>query len=406
MNRRLPVPAVMVAVALGGLVGCSSSDFNTPDKLNKTRILAIQADPPQPTTGASTTLRALVYRPGEVQDASISDTAPSPDLAVDQAVVDVPDGGAEGDAGATDTGTTPTMVPTGAPPSTQGFSWSWCPLPTSSGNGYACPVDQAGFDRLYAALGLGTSAPSLNLGTGDTATLTNPFPAPLLKAICDRDFKDYPALQVVFGSNSDGAESSFACTNRGQVSPDDNPKHAVYTFWDYPVTVRLDVANDPSLAAVEMVYLPTDDSLDINHNPVVGGVTITVPADAATGNVPRNTHVPMLLHMDASAAEPLPYADATHRLFPGLKFIGKYYDALNISWFAEAGDFGANEVGGSRTGYSPDLGDEFNKAVENFWTLPKYVDYAKNQAELIVVVRDGRGGVTWTSTVAPLEATP
>jgi hypothetical protein len=418
MNRRL---AFIAAVALGGLAGCSSSEFNTPDKLNKTRILAIQADPPQPVAGASTTLRALVYRPGEVKDASISDTALAADVAVDQAgPVEISDAGTLDDGGALATQTPSVISPTApmpaAPvPSTQGFTWSWCPLPTTSANGYACPVDQAGFDRLYAALGLGSSAPSLSLGTGDTATLINPFPAPLLKALCNRDFKDYPALRVLFGSEAGGeADAGFACTKRATVGSAENP---VYTFWDYPVTVRLDVAGTPNLAAVETVYLPTDDSLAANQNPTVNGVSITLPVDAATGNLPRNVRVPLLLQMNASAAELKPYKDAAGRLFPGQPYIEighkkddppieNDYEALNISWFNEAGDFGDDHQGGSRTGYSPNLRDEFSKAVDNFWTLPKRADYEKDTAGLVVVVRDSRGGVTWTRTVATLEATP
>jgi hypothetical protein len=78
-----------MAAALLALVACSPSGFNTPTLLNKVRILAIQADPPQPALGASTTLSALVYQPPPSADA--------------------------GTAGA----------------SVTGYSWSWCPLATS-----------------------------------------------------------------------------------------------------------------------------------------------------------------------------------------------------------------------------------------------------------------------------------
>jgi len=59
---RRTTSTVMAGVALA-LLACSRSDFNTPTLLNKPRILAIQAEPPQPALGASTTLRALVYQP-------------------------------------------------------------------------------------------------------------------------------------------------------------------------------------------------------------------------------------------------------------------------------------------------------------------------------------------------------
>ena len=48
--RRTTLP-VIAGVALA-LLACSRSDFNTPTLLNKPRILAIQAEPPQPALGA------------------------------------------------------------------------------------------------------------------------------------------------------------------------------------------------------------------------------------------------------------------------------------------------------------------------------------------------------------------
>src|ERR1039457_3106835 len=50
------------------LLGCGNRNFNRPDLLNEPRILAIQAEPPQPTVGTSTTLRALVYQPPVTSD--------------------------------------------------------------------------------------------------------------------------------------------------------------------------------------------------------------------------------------------------------------------------------------------------------------------------------------------------
>jgi hypothetical protein len=55
-------------------------------------------------------------------------------------------------------------------------------VPTSADNGFECPIDQAGFDQM---LGLGPGqAPSLDLGIGETATLTNLFPPETLAALC------------------------------------------------------------------------------------------------------------------------------------------------------------------------------------------------------------------------------
>ena len=58
------MPKTTFLLAALALLGCGNRNFNRPDLLNEPRILAIQAEPPQPTIGASTTLHALVYQPG------------------------------------------------------------------------------------------------------------------------------------------------------------------------------------------------------------------------------------------------------------------------------------------------------------------------------------------------------
>jgi hypothetical protein len=80
---------ILLASALA-LLGCGNRNFNRPDLLNEPRILAVQAEPPQPSVGTSTTLRALVYQPPGTSD-----------------------GGACANANAAPT-----------------YAWSWCPLPT------------------------------------------------------------------------------------------------------------------------------------------------------------------------------------------------------------------------------------------------------------------------------------
>jgi len=132
----------MAGVALA-LLACSRSDFNTPTLLNKPRILAIQAEPPQPALGASTTLRALVYQPP------------------------LGDGGT---AGVT-------------------YSWSWCPLPMSATDPSQCPIDQAVASQLFASL---PGVPALDLGSGETATFTNSFPASMLASLARRSWTRFP----------------------------------------------------------------------------------------------------------------------------------------------------------------------------------------------------------------------
>jgi hypothetical protein len=367
------------------LLACSSRDFNTPALLSKPRILAIQAEPPQPALGASTTLRPLVYLP--------------PPSSVD--------------------GGNATMIVTG-------YSWSWCPLATSSSNDYACPIGQDAGDSLLPGL------PSLDLGTGETATFTNPFPASVLGALCNGNLDAIPGLAAVassMGSVAAGGGLTFNCTIAG-----------------FPITVRLTVtlalhtsAGDlpvGDLPAVFTVYLPINDAIAPNVNPVVGGISAYLSLsdavgtnlsqavdggavdnsghrldEAGTPQLVRNTTVTLLLDMPLSDSELLP---DPNQVLPSidpnnpnsvLGPKGSDTERLYVDWFAEGGDFSEDgAVGGITTsflGMDPnDAISPFGAASENYWNIPKLEDYSADRARVIVVVRDSRGGVTWTSGVA------
>ncbi len=377
------------------LLNCSNRNFNTPQSLNVPRVLAIQAEPPQPKVGEATTLQALVYLP--------------------------PD----------DPGENAT------------YTWSWCPLPTSSNNGYKCPIDEAAFGQIYASLGLGTP-PSFALGTGRTATFVNPFPAALLTKLCGDPFSVLPGADAgARASQPDGGS---------QISTD-------CLVVGYPITVYLsiDATSTGKLDAVFFVNLPTDDSVPGNQNPVVGGVQASwkdapdgggtpddggaqsddggeaaldagqavdsgqSPIDAAgivvdppkgsdgvvldeafSTTLPRQVRVLLHLQLPPASSETLTAAQAAvepnHRVS----------ERLDVAWFAEAGDFGDDGEGGHRTGFMgfpADVDSPFSGATDNKWTLPKSEDYKGDTTRLKVIVRDNRGGVNWTEATARIETT-
>lgn len=73
-----------------------------------------------------------------------------------------------------------------------------------------------------------------------------------------------------------------------------------------------------------------------------------------------------------------------------------------MSWYDECGDFGANGLGGRRTGYLGDpsnANSTFENATQNTWNIPKD-GCASDYPRMIVVVRDNRGGVAWTDGAA------
>jgi hypothetical protein len=337
---------------MGGVLlalGCDA-EFDPDYQLKKARVLALQAEPPQPQVGASTTLRALLYLPDQ--------EAPS-------------------------------------------YRWSWCPAPTVAENGFACPIDQAGFE---AFLGLPAGqAPSLDLGTGETAVLTNIFAPDMLAKLC--------AGQLDGASADVGADVGlWTCASAG-----------------FPITVRMEFQTpamaqaDPNhwLPSVFKIFLPTDATQPGNQNPVLGSLATIAPEpgqeldDAASATLARNLEYKLRLAMEASVSET--FRGWTRDSLGGFVkdtnnnyVIGQVQEIINLKWYVEGGDLGNDTVEGDDTGLNPyaSIPQPLTNATDNFWKTPKLDDYPKERARIIVVARDDRGGVGWTSAAVTLGAQP
>jgi hypothetical protein len=459
-RRAKPVVAYAFASAVA-LLGCGNNNFNTPQLLKTPRVLAIQAEPPQPSFGTSTTLRALVYQPPVHSDAATC-------AGVDSAAQ---------------------------------YQWSWCPVPTSSSDGYKCHLQQAELDALAQQLGL-DQAPQLDpatgevdLGSGETATLTNPFPAQILDGLCTGAIDLSPRTDAGTSSatSDSGRVAMFNCDQDQSGQP----------RFGYPVTITLRYTPPcgsppqdnfgPTLTTVFTVLLPRDDSTPGNQNPIVGGIQATwtgapdggaaavdvqtdevspaeidagaefdagessvdaenlldaglaidsseasptadaaeLPAttiapkygvlldDAFTTTVPRQARIKLHAQIPPASSEDLPPAQAdafdtanNPNLKPdgaGRTLARRTSERLNLRWYTEAGDFGSDGEGGYRTGFlgrPEDIDSPFSGATDNAWTAPKSEDYVDRTARLIVVVTDNRGGVTWTTGSARLELKP
>jgi hypothetical protein len=75
-------------------------------------------------------------------------------------------------------------------------------------------------------------------------------------------------------------------------------------------------------------------------------------------------------------------------------------ETLLVSWFAELGD-----LHGTRTLFIDGV-ESLADAATDKWTPPAVREDARPTSRLIVVVRDDRGGVGWSSAAASLEPTP
>jgi hypothetical protein len=197
---------------------------------------------------------------------------------------------------------------------------------------------------------------------------------------------------------------SFACTVAG-----------------FPITVKLVVhtlPGDPTgdLPAVFNVYLPINDSIPANQNPLVSNISVTVNGSdyqldqVGSQGILYNASVPVVIGMDQDSSEPLPDPNLVLPPDPNtyLPPNDNPSERLDISWYAECGDFGGNGLGGRRTGYlgnPTDPNATFDTALHNTWNIPKPEDYTRTLARITVVVRDNRGGVKWVSGVVQLGNT-
>jgi hypothetical protein len=372
---RRTTSTVMAGAALA-LVACSPSGFNTPTLLNKPRILAIQAEPPQPTLGASTTLRALVYQP----------------------------------PASTDGGTAVSVT----------YSWSWCPLPMSATDPSQCPIDQVAANELFAGI---PGVPPLDLGRARPQPSRIPSRPRCWPRFARRNWTrslPWPPPQRAWAGSPRNGSLDFGCTIAG-----------------FPITVKLvvtvtAVGQPPSeppatYPAIFNVFLPVNDSVQWrNTNPVLkSGISVTIDGvldqldQAGTQGILRNFDTPVSIDMDLSNSEPLP--DPNQVLPPPATQDPKDHnnpylppnvtdrERLNVYWFAECGDFGSDSQGGPRTGYlGGDPNDPiapFSAALHNTWNVPTLDGYAGDSARIIVVVHDSRNGVTWTSGVVHLGDT-
>jgi hypothetical protein len=421
------------------LVACGNRDFNKPSLLNEPRILAVKAEPPQPSAGVTTTLSTLLYQPENLK---------------------------------------PGQCPN---PVTTTSKWSWCPMPMvadSVANTFKCPFPEDSFKQLYAALGAG-DPPPYELGSGETMAFTNPFPAPLLHALCRGDIGSTLSDSPDGGTSAAGSgKSVFSCD---LPATDYNTQNAKDTHpIGFKITIKVEVtpacpdllpAGFSPLIALYALHLPTDDGIPGNQNPVLSGIfatdNVTTILDGGTtappsesdstdggvasddggtaaaldggqnstdaaeslpdGSVPleddpvvkvnRNKHVGLRLDIAIETAEHLTVPSTID--YDSEKKLTRHYEHLDFGWYAEAGDF-TGRGKGHNTGYLPTAlpagqlddrpsqldQDHFLFNITNTWDAPKSEDYPRTTSRIIVVVRDGRGGVAWTSKQVTLEDKP
>jgi len=269
-------------------------------------------------------------------------------------------------------GESTTITPLVYAPSTEAlsFSWSWCPLLGKSDEGYTCAISYAEAEALASAAGVTSPLPSFDLGSAATASFKNVFPATVLAGLCEA-----------------GVQGQKVDCKQG-----------------FPVRVTVRVVQGDALTGATqtgttVLRLPTVPGAVSNANPVLDGMSVelaagVVPLDA-TGSVqvPRARDSKLHVTVDEAEAETYVGPDADGK-------VTTQKETLLFSWFAELGDLHDERtlfIDGANT-----LADE----ASDKWKPPATREEARGLSRLIVVVRDDRGGVNWTTAAASLEATP
>ena len=340
-----PICALLL-IFLTSPVACDN-EISSASQLRRPRLLAVQAEPPNPIFGQSARLRPLVYLP---------------------------------------------------PGESVTYEWSWCPVPTTSDDGYKCPIDQTAVDHVAVLAGL-AEIPPLALGTTETVAFTNPFPPALLASLCAGDST---ATSLFLDSASAGKSSQvYSC--------------AVATL---SVQVMLTIRGSITDTGVVSLRLPIDETTPSNANPVITGVSVVSPEpvrlldDTGLVTVPRNKKVKLRAAVDQGQAElyldrQLGPDDEYLKDSTGQFILGPTAERLTVFWFSEGGGFVERSTGwGAQDLDSNGQPLAFEAAIENDWTTPKVDDYAATSSLVLVVVRDSRGGVAWIHGTATLEVAP
>jgi hypothetical protein len=249
------------------------------------------------------------------------------------------------------------------------YAWSWCPLLGVADDGYKCPLGEDQLQQLRAALG-SAEAPPLTLGTERTQSWRNPFPTAALAQLCRDGFSG--------------------------IRPDCED--------GFPVRIYFTVTHaGVEQKATTVLRLPIADGVPSNANPhfEATGAPLAIFKDGAeqpitsqsAPTLPRLKDTELRVHVADAEAESYMGTDNDNK--PAV-----VRERLVLTWFVETGD-----VENEHTGYFPGE-TAIAQFLEDKWKPGKKADYQPDRAQLILVLRDSRGGVGWASGSVNLEPTP
>lgn len=378
MRRTIALAATAALTLAGSLVWIACEAPLSPSyQLDSARVLAIQSNPVEMMPDGLVALRALLY------------------------------------------------LPPGSPSPT--YQWSWC---AAVGSTLQCAVTAQQLDQILdpdAALGVNVD---YSLGSSPEAVFNYPVNPAILQAAC---------VRVLVDAGTDDAEADDAATTTTTTTEAGLPNGRIAcngSSWTVDVLLTVGVG-DVSLQAIRTLTLYLTPPAQTNSNPTVLGLSpfTTLPAGGDGGllgnpslqadgavvdpgvGTPGDAglviaaQIPVasselygigpLSDCDASDAEAPPCAaDATVSSnpfdFADADCVPQVYESLDLAWYVQGGllEHATTAMPSARLGQPQD----WASLLVNQWAPPA----PQGSTPFILVVRDNRGGVGWTTVPAQL----
>lgn len=248
------------------------------------------------------------------------------------------------------------------------YQWSWCISRGNSEEGYQCKITESDLQSAWAELNTGITLPPYDLGTAETASFEMFFEPDQAFGLCEilsRDATD-PELQLFTCLSSLGLSIELIAT-----------------------------AGSDQIVAIKDIPILVDGD-ERNQNPAIGpNFTRTLREGAELGSAdPFRLEGIYDVVADVDVAQSETFLPAAREGLPTPEPRG---ESLFLSWFVNLGS--THRKGEQQTSYF-DMGS-IDSLTENTWDMP--FTFESSNARIFLVLRDERGGTSWSEFSFTLE---
>lgn len=241
------------------------------------------------------------------------------------------------------------------------YSWSWCPSRSGGDDGFVCLIDEAELQAAWATLDTGTDLPPYDLGSAETATFDLAFEATQALALCQILTSDAPNPQLALFECLSGLSLTIELRVRTASEEVRALKTIPLVEADGERNLNPQIGADISIREESGLELPQGDPLRAEE-------IYTVVAEVPESEI--ETFTP-----EAQEGQEPPVARA---------------ETLFLSWFVTTGS--THRKGDIRTSLFE--GGDIDDFLENVWDMDFDID--TNLAKIFLVLRDERGGISWS----------